>query len=118
MDQVVVTGISIRSCLGDAQNTWRNILAKNSGITIAQPFPSLPAVPLGLIETNQPQSTTHLTKQLITDLWSDSSIVTANSDLGIVIGSSRGCQSQWEQFLTTGRTMTPGGNFPIPWNRY
>ena len=115
MNQVVVTGISIQSCLGNTHNTWENILQKKSGITIAQPFEHLPPLSLGLITKNKPQITSHLTKELIIDLWSDSSIDTANDDIGVVIGSSRGCQSQWEQFLAIGDAITKELEFTLPW---
>ena len=99
MVKVVVTGISIQSCLGDTKSTWNGICQGISGIKIHQPFASFSPLPLGLIDS-QPAQLSKLTLQLIQALCVDAKINTPVTGIGVVIGSSRGCQSQWEVFLS------------------
>ena len=98
MVKVVVTGISIQSCLGDTKSTWNGICQGISGIKIHQPFAFFSPLPLGLIDS-QPAKLSELTLQLIRALCLDAKINLPAKDIGIVIGSSRGCQSQWEMLL-------------------
>lgn len=99
MVKVVVTGISLLSCFGDKNATWKGIVEGNSGIKLSQPFNFFPELPLGLINS-QPSSIFDLTTQLIEDVCLDGNIFPPLNDTAVVIGSSRGCQSQWEFFLS------------------
>lgn len=94
---VVVTGIGLRSCLGNLKQTWETILQGQSGIKFHQPFPEFPPYPLGLI-ANQPISLPHLTQLTVTDALTDAQLTAPLPDCGVVIGSSRGCQGIWEKF--------------------
>lgn len=98
--KVVVTGISLLTCLGNTQDTWQKILNGISGIKIQQPFPSLPPLPLGMID-KQPTSIHQLTQILIQQLCQDGQISPPQDKIGVIVGSSRGCQSQWESFLSS-----------------
>lgn len=98
--KIVVTGVSLFTCLGNTQETWRKILDGVSGIKTQQPFPFLPPLPLGMID-KQPTSIHHLTKTLIQQLCLDGKITPPQDNIGVIVGSSRGCQSQWECFLSS-----------------
>ncbi|HHP7232822.1 MAG TPA: beta-ketoacyl-ACP synthase [Xenococcaceae cyanobacterium] len=103
--RVVVTGIGLRSCLGGLMATWQNLLLGKSGIKLQQPFPELPLYPLGVITEreifqNQQVSLSLLTKALVTEALKDARLNLPLSDCGVVIGSSRGCQASWENFLS------------------
>lgn len=100
MSRVLVTGVSLISCLGDKDDTWAKITGGISGIKTAQPFPSLSPLPLGLINSS-PASVTDLTFKLIHQLCDDAGLYPPLKDIAVVVGSSRGCQSQWESLLST-----------------
>lgn len=104
---VVITGIGLRSCLGNLDTSWAQLLLNRSGIAIAQPFPDLPPYPLGLIGT-QPANLMQLTREIVNEAIADSGLEIPLPDCGVVIGSSRGAQAQWEYFLTD-------KNNPINW---
>lgn len=100
MVKVVVTGISLISALGDLENTWQGIMNGISGIKLNQPFSYFPPLPLALIKS-EPSFINDLTLTLIKDLCQQTNLDLPLEDTGVVIGSSRGCQSNWEQFLTS-----------------
>ena len=91
---VVVTGIGLRCCLGTLSQSWQNLLKSHSGIKQRHPFPELPAYPLGLID-KKPVRLNELMPLLVTAALKDAGIA-APLDCGVVIGSSRGCQADWE----------------------
>ena len=96
---VVVTGIGLQSCLGSLIQSWTSILAGKSGIRVQQPFTSLSAYPLGSIgdRTNQSPLTESIVKAAITDAKLELPLI----ECGVAIGSSRGCQNIWEEFVST-----------------
>ena len=96
---VVVTGIGLLSCLGSLQPTWSSILQGKSGISPQSLFSQLPVYPLGLINS-QPSQIYELTKKLLTDTLEDAKLTTPLPECGVVIGSSRGCQANWEELAT------------------
>ena len=91
---VVVTGIGLMSCLGSLRATRANILQGHSGIKPHQ-FTQLPAYPLGLIDA-RPSKIDDLTLKILVDTLRDARLSTPLTECGVVIGSSRGCQAQWE----------------------
>ena len=93
---VVVTGIGLLSCLGNLQETWDSLLAGKSGIKSSQPFPELPAYPLGLIDRS-PIFLEDLTKLLVSAALQDAKLSAPLAECAVVVGSSRGCQGNWEQ---------------------
>jgi 3-oxoacyl-[acyl-carrier-protein] synthase II len=103
MKDVVITGIGLRSCLGNLDTSWAQLLLNRSGIAIAQPFRDLPPYPLGLIGT-QPANLGELTTEIVNEAIADARLELPLPDCGVVIGSSRGAQSQWEAFLTDKNT--------------
>ncbi|MGI0479555.1 beta-ketoacyl-ACP synthase [Geminocystis sp. CENA526] len=109
MVKIVVTGISILSCLGDTQATWEGVINGISGIKFHQPFDYFPPLPLALINSH-PSLIDDVTTTLIQDLLIRSNLELPLKDTGIVVGSSRGCQSHWENFLSC-----PKSRFSPPW---
>ena len=96
--EVVVTGIGLITCLGSLQTTWSNILQGRSGIKLHQLFPELPAYPLGLINP-QPSKLEPLSTTLLLDTLEDAGLQVPLPECGVVIGSSRGCQANWEELI-------------------
>jgi 3-oxoacyl-[acyl-carrier-protein] synthase II len=94
--QIVITGIGFRSALGDLVQTWQALLAGQSAIKLVQPFADLPSIPLALID-RQPQRVIDLTRTVVAEACRDAGLSFPLPDCGVAIGSSRGCQSQWEQ---------------------
>jgi 3-oxoacyl-[acyl-carrier-protein] synthase II len=97
---IVVTGIGLLSCLGFLEETWSSLLAGKSGIQLLQPFPELPAYPLGAIAPNKPVDLEYLTRSIIAAALQDASLQVPLPECGVVIGSSRGSQARWEEFAT------------------
>lgn len=98
--RVVITGIGLISALGNLNSTWKNLIAGKSGVKNYQPFPELGAQILGLIGEN-PASLTNLITPLIKDTLADANLSPPLSNFGVVIGSSRSFQGEWEKLAKT-----------------
>jgi 3-oxoacyl-[acyl-carrier-protein] synthase II len=85
--------------LGSLTETWNSILANKTGIRIDRPFVELPAYPLGSIAQKQIELG-ELTQTIVKDAIKSANLQLPLIDCGVVIGSSRGCQSVWEESLT------------------
>lgn len=109
MVKVVVTGISIVSSLGNTEATWQGVINGVSGIQFRQPFDYFPPLPLALINSH-PAFMEDVTSILIRDLLDRSNLELPLTDTGVVMGSSRGCQSHWENFLSSEKSR-----FSPPW---
>ena len=97
MNRVVVTGIGLISALGNnLEDSWRRLVAGESGIKLHQPFLELQSLPLGLI-SDRPAQLKNLTQQVVTSALQDASLVPPLPDCGVVIGSSRSYQAEWEK---------------------
>lgn len=96
---VVVTGIGLVSCLGSLQTTWSDILHGRSGIKHRKIFLDLPVYPLGLIAA-KPIQLSSLTQQILLHTLKDSGLALPLPECGVVIGSSRGCQANWEDLVS------------------
>lgn len=97
---VVVTGIGLRSSLGDLADTWTHLLAGRSGLSLRQPFPELAPRPIGSIG-NRPADFVDLAKTVAIEALEDAGLTPPLSNCGVVIGSSRSQQGRWEQFKQT-----------------
>ena len=103
--QIVITGIGFRSAFGDLADTWRGLMDDRSAIRLHQPFADLPRLPLALID-RQPQHVIDLTHTVVAEAILDAGLSLPLLDCGVVIGSSRSCQSEWEK-LTSNPSVKP-----------
>jgi 3-oxoacyl-[acyl-carrier-protein] synthase II len=101
--RIVITGIGFRSALGDRTSTWQCILDGRLAITLQQPFLDLPPLPLALIDF-QPQHVLKLTQTVVAEAILDAGLNLPLPDCGVTIGSSRSCQSDWENFISNPAT--------------
>ncbi len=103
--QIVITGIGFRSALGNLAETWQGLLDGRSAIELRQPFVELPLLPLALID-RQPQRAIDLTRIVVAEAVQDAGLNLPVIDCGISIGSSRGCQAEWEKLIAQ-RSVQP-----------
>ncbi|NEO27335.1 MAG: beta-ketoacyl-ACP synthase [Kamptonema sp. SIO4C4] len=99
---VVVTGIGLGSAVGNLASSWRALLANDSPIQLAQPFPELSPLPMALRDS-QPSVLTPLVCQGVEEVLHDAGLTPPLPEIGIVLGSSRGCQGNLEQLRQTGQ---------------
>ena len=102
---IAITGIGLRSVLGNLTESWQNLIEKKSGIQIKQPFPTFLPVPLAMIG-NAPLSLGQIVQITVQDALEDAQLVAPLKNCGVVIGSSRGCQGLWEQFASSPQEVT------------
>ncbi|MEM9163793.1 MAG: beta-ketoacyl-ACP synthase [Cyanobacteria bacterium P01_F01_bin.4] len=96
MEPVVVTGVGLASALGnDAQTAWHRLLANESAIALRQPFLALPPGPLAMIGKT-PAAIKPLVETTVLAALTDAQLSSPLPDCGIVIGSSRSHQGEWE----------------------
>jgi 3-oxoacyl-[acyl-carrier-protein] synthase II len=107
---VVVTGIGLVSALGNLTATWQALMAGQSGIQRAQPWVELPSMPLAMVG-QQPIALVPLTQQVVREALADAGLAAPLTDCGVVVGSSRANQGQWEmlaQHVYRGDPSPPG----------
>jgi len=75
--------------------TWERLLASESGLRLRQPFPELPARPLGMVNKN-PAAVNDLLVPAVAEAIANAGLVPPLPDCGVVIGSSRSFQGVWE----------------------
>jgi 3-oxoacyl-[acyl-carrier-protein] synthase II len=102
MTDVWVTGMGLCSALGATlAQSWSALIHSKSGILLQQPFKALPAFPLGMMG-KQPADLDDLLTIALTDLLSttriQSSVCASDRERwGVVVGSSRGYQAEFER---------------------
>jgi 3-oxoacyl-[acyl-carrier-protein] synthase II len=115
MQEVVCTGIALRSALGDRGQSWQRLLQNHTGIKMQQPLVDLPDLPLATIDALNVGASLCVSKyrpqprlaNLVNDL-TESLLRDAGwakpMDCGVVVGSSRSYQTTWEEFAQGGVT--------------
>ena len=88
---IAITGIGLRSVLGNLTESWQNLTQGKSGIKFQQPFPTFPPVPLAMIGSS-PLSLGEIVQITVQDALKDAQLVAPLENCGVAIGSSRGCQ--------------------------
>lgn len=110
--EVVVTGIGLLSALGELESTWEGLLARKSGIAFQQPFLELKPLPVALIHQT-PVDLAWLTQQVVGSALKDAGLSPPLLDCGVVVGSSRGNQGQWENLARGDAPARRGDGRPL-----
>jgi 3-oxoacyl-[acyl-carrier-protein] synthase II len=109
---IAVTGIGIVSALGaSTDQTWQSLLKGQGAIAFRQPFPDLPPRPLAMM-AKQPQLLETLLRGATRQALHDAGLSQPLPHCGVVIGSSRGHQVRWEQFLVHSSIQDWLGSLP------
>lgn len=95
--KVVVSGVGLMSCLGNTRATWEKMSRGLSGIKLCQPYDFLSSYPFGLIN-QQPSNIEAITIKVVKETLQCAGLTPPMEDMGVVVGSSRGCQGDWEIF--------------------
>lgn len=111
--KAVITGIGLISALGKTLKTsWERLLSSQTGIYLHQPFSGLGSWPLALVSSH-PSSLEGLVRQVVVAAVQDANLKLPLFDCGVVIGSSRGYQAEWEQlahqYLQLNHTVAANG---------
>jgi len=101
---VVVTGIGCWTGLGNLTQSWHQLIAGKSSISLRQPFPELPFYPLSLIQ-DQPLSLSVLTSWIVNAVLVDAKLASPLPECGVVVGSSRGSQGDLEKIAKQEREL-------------
>ncbi len=98
-----VVGMGLVCALGrNVHTSWQNLLAGYCPIKMQQPFPQLPPLPLARavgMDTPLPTDPGVLLQDALAEALQDAGWALPLPDCGVVIGSSRGAQYRWEQWL-------------------
>ncbi|WP_019502972.1 beta-ketoacyl synthase N-terminal-like domain-containing protein [Pseudanabaena sp. PCC 6802] len=102
-DRVVVTGIGLVTAIGqDRKTTWTNLLAGKTGIEpVYAPRLGDAVIPLArvdLLQADMPR-VERLILPAVNEAIADAGLVLPPIDCGIVVGSSRSYQREWELLM-------------------
>ena len=98
--KIVITGIGLRSALGNLTESWQALLQGKSGLSLHQPFSQFAPIPLGLM-ASLPSTLPPLVAAIAQDALQNAQLVAPLENCGVVVGSSRGCQGIWEQWASS-----------------
>lgn len=114
---VVVTGIALRSALGDLETTWARLLAGETAVRSRLLFAGIPEHPIALIG-EQPIELVDLLDQTLVDLLKNLECNDRRpaqihpalpwSDCAVSIGSSRSMQRSWEAWHRSQMSLKTG----------
>lgn len=108
---VVITGLGLATALGeDAPTSWSAYHHGQCGLRFQQPFPELPAQLLGYLTQNRSLGT--LLQGLVLESLRDGNLTPGLGNTGVVVGSSRGHQYQWEAWLREDANHPHSGDRP------
>jgi 3-oxoacyl-[acyl-carrier-protein] synthase II len=113
---VVVTGMAIRSALGDLDTTWTRLLAGETAVRSRFLFDNIPARPIAMI-AEQPIEVTDLLDLTLADLLTDQRESVDWWDCAVSIGSSRSMQRSWEAWHRWQISETRSGSLEVLENR-
>ncbi|MEM8809606.1 MAG: beta-ketoacyl-ACP synthase [Cyanobacteria bacterium P01_G01_bin.38] len=118
-ESVVVTGVGLVSALGnDALTTWQRLLANESAIALRQPFLELSPGPLAMI-SKAPVAVKALVETTVLAALADAQLSSPLPHCGVVVGSSRSHQGEWEalarQRSRQAERVDPPPNNPTFW---
>ncbi|WP_315862718.1 beta-ketoacyl-ACP synthase [Picosynechococcus sp. PCC 11901] len=94
--RVVITGLGLRCALGDRHQAWQKLQRGESAIQLRQPFRDLSVIPVAMLG-KAPVDLETLRRSLVEATLVDAGLEPPLEHCGIVIGSSRGFQGQWEK---------------------
>lgn len=93
---VVVTGLGLITALGpDLATTWARLLRGETAISLRQPFPELPVLPLAMVGKH-PARLEDLLRPVVAAALEDAGLSPPLPDCGVVVGSSRSDQTAQE----------------------
>lgn len=75
--------------------TWERLLLGKSGLVLQQPFPEFPPLPLGIVD-GAIVPLADLLQWAVMEAVQDAQLPLPDANCGVVVGSSRGFQAQWE----------------------
>ncbi|MEO1094576.1 MAG: beta-ketoacyl-ACP synthase [Cyanobacteria bacterium J06638_28] len=100
---VVVTGLGMVSALGqETSQIWQRLIVGANAIALRQPFPELAPAPMAMIGKKPAQVDALLLKATAIAIQ-DAGLSFPMPQCGVVMGSSRGHQAQWEEFMVAGQ---------------
>lgn len=109
---VAVTGLGVVSALGcNTGTTWQHLLKGKSAIALRRPFTRHRYRPMAMIG-QEPSALSPMLLKAVTMAIQDAGLPEQLPQCGVVIGSSRGQQGQWEQFLCHQRVDDWLGSLP------
>lgn len=95
-----MTGLGLRCSLGDRLQAWEKLQRGDSAIQLRQPFPGLSVLPVAMLG-KEPVDLEALRRSLVDMTLADAGLGQPLEKCGVVIGSSRGFQGQWERLRSS-----------------
>ncbi|QIZ72090.1 beta-ketoacyl-ACP synthase [Oxynema aestuarii] len=113
--RVVVTGIGLVSALGPSlAASWQSLKEGRTAIAPRQPFPELPPYPLAMGDRT-PVRWLDLSRQVVAQGIRDAELTLPLPESGVVVGSSRSAQGEWERYARVQQLGKPLDLSPDAW---
>ena len=104
MVEVVITGIGCWTGLGNLTQSWEKTLAGKSSIALQKPFSKVPPYPLSRLK-KEPTSLKTITEKVVQDALAEAKLTLPLPNCAVAVGSSRGCQGEWEKWAQNGAPL-------------